>query len=633
MSGVKQIQHSTVLSMPDRFGAQSMRYALLAVLSFSVNIGLAFGLNYAGLTEQWAFLVALVTVFMMNFCGFRWFVFRTTRSPLGTQFLHYTMTNGAFRLLEYGAFTLLGLARTVSYQWRVLAVLLGSFVIKFFVYRFVVFRAAKSATESLLQDERKQGDTKRPTISSQCENSHQWSNRAVACTMGLLVAELLKITLFVVVIGPQELRKDSLGYWNLGREVAQGDLFFTGSASTFRPPGYPWFLGAIQTISGGESTTLAVSIQGGIIFLTTLLTGYICWLLTKSPWAVVASLLASLLCIDRTWYATAMMSETLFIFLMSVHVALWIRWAISPTWHAALLAAIPLALTVLTKSVAQYYATASVAAMLIHGSSGFSWKNRLAHAVVALGTVILLLTPWYARNYQMIGKPVLATASGRSLWLSAFKENCGNLPLPVNGKTRELKAKLNEKQIDYGDTWAVYGTLRAEGSSEQAADGWMKKTSVEAIRSNPVPFARSVLERLGQFWTVTQIQDRGQLRYKQAPRSIKEHAKVIYRWLSIRVLPIVYAALALLATGGFVLYGWKRSLPIGLFCLGTMFYFALVSSIGAQPSYRYHMILEPLLICGAVVTFHLVCARQIDPACDSSVVSPAHRLACNVASQ
>ena len=233
----------------------------------------------------------------------------------------------------------------------------------------------------------------------------------------------------------------------------------------------------------------------------------------------------------------------------------------------------------------------------------------------------------------MIGKPVLATASGRSLWLSAFKENCGNLPLPVNGKTRELKAKLNEKQIDYGDTWAVYGTLRAEGSSEQAADGWMKKTSVEAIRSNPVPFARSVLERLGQFWTVTQIQDRGQLRYKQAPRSIKEHAKVIYRWLSIRVLPIVYAALALLATGGFVLYGWKRSLPIGLFCLGTMFYFALVSSIGAQPSYRYHMILEPLLICGAVVTFHLVCARQIDPACDSSVVSPAHRLACNVASQ
>jgi putative flippase GtrA len=112
-----------------------VRFAIMSALSFATNLGITTGLHEgAGVAPQISFAVALVTVFLMNFAGLRWWIFAGTRRPLGSQFAAFGLSSLAFRGLEYGVFLVLLLLLGVDYRVSVVVVLVTSMVAKYAFY-------------------------------------------------------------------------------------------------------------------------------------------------------------------------------------------------------------------------------------------------------------------------------------------------------------------------------------------------------------------------------------------------------------------------------------------------------------------------------------------------------------------
>jgi putative flippase GtrA len=113
---------------------------VLSGASFALNFGITVGLHQVlGAPEEAAFAVALVTVFVMNFLGMRYFVYPGEHRSVGKQLMLFAVSSGSFRGLEYLAF--LALHTWLHYPYRlVLVVVLGtSFVAKYCYYKVFVF--------------------------------------------------------------------------------------------------------------------------------------------------------------------------------------------------------------------------------------------------------------------------------------------------------------------------------------------------------------------------------------------------------------------------------------------------------------------------------------------------------------
>ena len=123
--------------------ARSFRWGVNTLASLVVNLGLTIGLHEGfGIDPAIAYGVALVTVFLMNFVLFRYYVF-VQAEPLALvpQFMVYTTSAIGFRLTEYLAFLLLHTLLGVHYVLTIFVVQGISFVVKFFFYGKLVFRA------------------------------------------------------------------------------------------------------------------------------------------------------------------------------------------------------------------------------------------------------------------------------------------------------------------------------------------------------------------------------------------------------------------------------------------------------------------------------------------------------------
>lgn len=118
------------------------------LVRFAVTGGLAFGLNLSitvslrellGVSEELAFAVALVTVFLFTFASCRYFIFAGVGGSVRRQLVLFAVSSLGFRCAEYVGFLVLHSAIGVGYIVAVVAVLAVSFVSKFVYYKAVVF--------------------------------------------------------------------------------------------------------------------------------------------------------------------------------------------------------------------------------------------------------------------------------------------------------------------------------------------------------------------------------------------------------------------------------------------------------------------------------------------------------------
>jgi putative flippase GtrA len=122
-----------------RVGAP-LRYLLQSGLSFTTNLGITAGLHeLLGVSPEISFAIALVFVFVMNFAGMRWWVFRGTDRPIATQFMGFGLSSLAFRGLEYCGYLLLYRVAAIPYLVAAAATIGISFVVKYVVYNSWLF--------------------------------------------------------------------------------------------------------------------------------------------------------------------------------------------------------------------------------------------------------------------------------------------------------------------------------------------------------------------------------------------------------------------------------------------------------------------------------------------------------------
>jgi putative flippase GtrA len=123
------------------FLARATRFLGLGGVSFAVNVGLTVLLTEKlHLPPEVSFAIAIVVVFTMNFLACRYFVFDSRSQDFRQQLLRFAMTSGGFRGSEWLALLvchrLLGIE---NYGMAIVAILIVSTIVKFFVYQRVVF--------------------------------------------------------------------------------------------------------------------------------------------------------------------------------------------------------------------------------------------------------------------------------------------------------------------------------------------------------------------------------------------------------------------------------------------------------------------------------------------------------------
>ena len=121
-------------ALPLRAGKPA-RYLLLSALSFALTLGITAGLReWFGVPPEISFAVALAVVFLTNFAGMRWWVFRGTERPMIVQFVGFGLSSLSFRGLEYCGYLLLYRIAGIPYLAAAVATIGISFVVKYAVY-------------------------------------------------------------------------------------------------------------------------------------------------------------------------------------------------------------------------------------------------------------------------------------------------------------------------------------------------------------------------------------------------------------------------------------------------------------------------------------------------------------------
>ena len=115
------------------------RFVQLGGFAFALNLGITVtGHEIVGLPADLAFAIALVTVFFVNFYGFRRFVYRKC-GPARRQMLRFLIALIPLRAIEFAAFVALHQLAGIDYVVATILVLATSAIAKFITFRLWVF--------------------------------------------------------------------------------------------------------------------------------------------------------------------------------------------------------------------------------------------------------------------------------------------------------------------------------------------------------------------------------------------------------------------------------------------------------------------------------------------------------------
>lgn len=431
----------------------------------------------------------------------------------------------------------------------------------------------------------------------------------------VLLALLVGKTAAVIMRGPGSLERDALQYWSLSTLVLSGDALMLGEPIAYRTPVYPWFLAIVRSCAGRYSLWTISLIQGGLAVASVVIAGRIAGRITKMPRAMLWTLAVSLPAISGLTYCATMLSETLFVFLLMVHLLAVLDYCKYLSSGRAAWVGASFAIALLTRPVIMLLWVPHLVFV-----AAIQWRRRrrlagsavklarrrarLAHLLVAGGMGAVICLPWLLRNESLFGRPFLTEFVGRNVWVVTFQDGSGaGLALPKSDAAESLQSRLARVDAldDWQATWAVSHALVASGLSDPDADRLMKQVAVDAIESNPNPVLYKTLRRTINFWrcAATELPEQGsqsgsyfgQVRWR-AIVPIVDWA-ITHRW-SGSVLGNTLL-LGVLALSLLVLLSNHGTRPYALWFALILGYFCVVTGVLEIPAYRYRMIVEPIV--------------------------------------
>jgi 4-amino-4-deoxy-L-arabinose transferase-like glycosyltransferase len=213
---------------------------------------------------------------------------------------------------------------------------------------------------------------------------------------------------------------DSESYWELGRQIGRGDPYQFGSddARVFRAPGYPLVLAGMFVLFGDRPHVLWARSMSAV--LGTLAVGGVYWLSrllfdrsTGLPAAAIVTIYPGAIAMS-----VFVLSEALFCPLMLAHLILWIAaWRAKKSTAVFLLAGLAgvvAGAAVLTRPSWLLFTPVALGAVVVCYSA--RWR-QLQIGLVMIAALAATMTPWWIRNYVVVGHFVPTTLQvGASLY-------------------------------------------------------------------------------------------------------------------------------------------------------------------------------------------------------------------------
>ncbi len=361
-------------------------------------------------------------------------------------------------------------------------------------------------------------------------------------------------------------------------EFVTGDYDPRGILTSFRGPGYPFFLSLIYRLFGLENRFFIARLVQVFVVSSLAPMGYAlakrlfpgeektarlaAWMLALYPFLVI--------------FPLALATEVIFIPLVLASVLLLLCAAESGRWQDYLFAGAALAAAALTRSVI----VAILPAVLLW--LWFAVKDKKG-ALIVLAAVVVLLTPWVVRNSLLHGQfSFLENSMGYNLYLGYHPDTEGRFEF---GPSLDLMPYLDDIQRD------EIGTEKALGF----------------IRDDPGRVPTLMLFKLGYFFGL----ERRVLTYFYSNNFLGYIPQPWFTMVFVAfTLPFVLLAVG--AALSLPLVRWKRAhLLVGLVAL---FYLAPHVLILSEP--RFHLALVPLLAGFAAHTWtqrRTLATRFADP--------------------
>ena len=292
--------------------------------------------------------------------------------------------------------------------------------------------------------------------------------------------------------------------------------------------GYPLLVLAPAFIVFGEHllvAKLANLILGVMSILLCYLTakeagaGRLGRLLASAAWAIY---------LPASVYGVYLAKENLMIPLMLGVIWCALRLAKDPTWKIAAVCGVLFGLLALTGSAAlALVCLVLLALMFCH----IPFPQRLGLGLLILLVAMVVTTPWLARNWRVIGAPVLNTNGGFNLYL-------GNNPAATGWF-------ISIADTPRGQTW---NELRMSG--EVQASEILKQEAISWIKAHPSEFLSLAFKKAVYFWTPPFHEGKGQGSTAEAIVRIIWLTQflilVAVAILSLAVLPLKSSKLAIL---------------------------------------------------------------------------------------
>jgi 4-amino-4-deoxy-L-arabinose transferase-like glycosyltransferase len=350
--------------------------------------------------------------------------------------------------------------------------------------------------------------------------------------------------LYLFVSGDELVFPDEHRFWNVTRSLAERWVFEIEGARAHDMPLTALVL-ALFTKATGTGIIGAKILFAAISSCTIFIIGRIALhFMDRKITAWIAGLAAALYPFF-VFYSTLILSETLFLFLVSLFFLLLLR----SNDRAFAVAGLVAGFAHLTRPTLSFFLP--VAFVWARKRSGIAWKHMFLAALLFFAVIL----PWGMRNIGVLGEFHLGTAnSGHVLWE-------GNNPYNTTGG------------VAGGDL--RYLDEMPEGLEELERDRWQRDRAVEFIKSDPARFAGMAFKKFARFWNI----------WPNAPG----FDRGMYRWIAFASFaPVLLFGLASI----YVLRKkWRDAIIVWLFvCYYTALHMVTIGSL------RYRLPLEPLLV-------------------------------------
>jgi len=417
----------------------------------------------------------------------------------------------------------------------------------------------------------------------------------------------------VVALGPVPIERDALGYWRLSTLVMSGDWLMLSEPIAYRTPGYPWFLAIIRSLVNEYALPVIVIVQSTLMVGSVWIAGHIAARITNLSKAMMWTLIVALPAISAFTFTGALLSESLFTFLLMLHLLSVVEYGERPSGARAAWAGITFAMALLTRPIVMLLWLAHLPLILWihwrrrrlvgkHAPDRVKLHGRFLHVAMAALTVVLMSAPWMARNMVLFDSPQLTQFVGRNLWVVTFQDGSGAaLELSSTNASEQLQTRITRMGADddWQLTWSVSNALVQSGLSDAQADRLMQQVAVDAIEGNEPVFTQQAIRRVINFWRTpaTELPAQGAEGSYRRQMIWKNNIPALdmvfqYRLSQSVLLNTILAGLIL--AGILVLLVNKPSRPYAFWVLVILAYFCVVTGVLEIPAYRYRIVIEPL---------------------------------------